>query len=99
MRLDFDQPISSDLLQVEHIDDFEGPFFYRVFTEHSATTYQPRSSVGTSLFQAICDFSCYCLSLECIEEHLRLRDTQASPFISVFSDFGGIYCLSVWLSR
>jgi len=88
MRLDFDWPISSDLPQDELIDGFEGPYFYRVFSEHSVTTYQPRLSVGASLFQSRCDFSYPHLSLECIEEHLRLRDTQASPFITVFSEFG-----------
>lgn len=97
MRLDFDRPISSDLLQDEHIDDFEGPYFYRVFSEHSATTYRSRSSVGASLFQSRCDFSYSHLSRECMEEHLRVRDTQASPFISVFSDFGRIHYLTVWL--
>ena len=95
MRLDFDWPISSDLPQDELIDGFEGPYFYRVFSEHSATTYQPRFSVSASLFQSRCDFSYTHLSLDYIEEHLRLRDSQASPFITVFSDFGNLCRLTV----
>jgi len=95
MRLDFDWPISSDLPQDELIDGFEGPYFYRVFSEHSATSYQPRSSVGASLFQSSYDFSLSYLSLGCIEEHLRLHDSRASPFITVFSDFGNLCRLTV----
>jgi hypothetical protein len=88
MRLGSDRPIRSDFPQNDHINDFEGPCFYRVFSKHSATTYASKSSVCAHLLQAQCEFSYSHLSLECIEEHLGLRDTHASPFISVFSDFG-----------
>ncbi|KAH6868690.1 hypothetical protein BKA58DRAFT_387412 [Alternaria rosae] len=84
--------LSSDLPQDEIIDGFEGPYFYHVFSEHSATSYQLRFSVGASLFQSRCDFSLSYLSLDCIEEYLRLRDSRASPFITVFSDFAAALC-------
>lgn len=88
MRLGFDRPISSDFAQNDPINDFGGPCFYHVFSELSAATYHSRSTTGSRLLQADCEFTFSHLSPECIEQHLCLRDTQPSPFISVFSDFG-----------
>lgn len=88
MRLDFDRPISSDFAQYDPINDFGGPCFYHVFSELSTTTYHSRSVIGSRLLQAKYEFNFSHLSPECIEQHLCLRDTHPSPFISVFSDFG-----------
>ncbi|KAH6846210.1 hypothetical protein B0T12DRAFT_219536 [Alternaria alternata] len=82
-----DETMLSDFAQNDPINDFGGPCFYHVFSEISATTYHSRSTTGSRLLQADCEFTFSHLSPECIEQHLWLRDTQPSPFISVFSDF------------
>jgi hypothetical protein len=78
----------SGQLQHHHDGRLEGAYFYRVTTEHSVTIYHPRLSADTRLFQTRREFAPFYVHRQVIEQHLRLRDAQASPFISVFSDFG-----------
>ncbi|KAL6160821.1 hypothetical protein ACJBU6_01338 [Exserohilum turcicum] len=83
---------NSDTLQNDYHHHLDGPYFYRVTSEYSATLFHiPAQSAARGqkkcLFQTTCAFDYSHLSGECIQEHLRLRDSGPSPFISVFDDF------------